>query len=112
MTEPQTYDEAVQQVHRAFCDPDHELVGEWDREMAEALQRNGYAIVEVGAGRAVQDDGRKKMQRESSLRKGWFYYLIDALMVLAGGIAFGPGGAVFAALMLYNGAMTWAYTHD
>lgn len=39
------WDEAVQRVHRAFCEPDHELVGEWDRSMAAALRRNGYAIV-------------------------------------------------------------------
>lgn len=43
--EPQTYDEAVERVHRAFCDPKHELVGPWDQEMADALKRNGYAIV-------------------------------------------------------------------
>jgi hypothetical protein len=43
--EPQTYDEAVERVHRAFCDPEHELVGPWDAEMAAALKRNGYAIV-------------------------------------------------------------------
>ena len=44
MTEPRDFDEAVQMVHRAFCDPKHELVGEWDREMADALRRNGYEI--------------------------------------------------------------------
>lgn len=43
-TGEQPYDEAVERVHRAFCDPDHELIGEWDREMAEALRRNGYRI--------------------------------------------------------------------
>ena len=39
------YDEGVYLVHRAFCDPEHELVGEWDRSMAEALRRGGYSIV-------------------------------------------------------------------
>jgi hypothetical protein len=39
------FDAAVEDVHRAFCDPQHELVGEWDRDMAEAIRRNGYALV-------------------------------------------------------------------
>jgi hypothetical protein len=44
---PQTYDDAVERVHRAFCDPAHELVGPWDEEMANALRRNGYLIVKA-----------------------------------------------------------------
>jgi hypothetical protein len=43
--EPETYDEAAERVHRAFCDPEHEMVGYWDQAMADALRRNGYAIV-------------------------------------------------------------------
>lgn len=42
---PRDYDEAVELVHRAFCDPKHELVGDWDREMADALRRNGYVLL-------------------------------------------------------------------
>lgn len=42
----ETFDEAVELVHRAFCYPD-ELVGEWDRSMADALTRGGYAIVRL-----------------------------------------------------------------
>jgi hypothetical protein len=47
--EPQTYDEAAERVHRAFCDPDHELVSYWDQAMADALRRNGYAIVRAAS---------------------------------------------------------------
>lgn len=43
--EPETYDEAAERVHKAFCDPDHEAVSDWDQSMADALRRNGYAIV-------------------------------------------------------------------
>ena len=43
--EPGTFDEAAERIHRAFCYPEHELVGVWDAEMAAALRRNGYAIV-------------------------------------------------------------------
>ena len=46
-SEPQTYDEAAERVHRAFCDPDHELVGYWDQAMADALRTHGYAIATV-----------------------------------------------------------------
>jgi hypothetical protein len=43
--EQRRFDDAVEDVHRAFCDPDHELVSDWDRQMAEALHRNGYRII-------------------------------------------------------------------
>lgn len=43
------FDEAAHEVHRAFCYPDEE-VGEWDRQMADALHRNGYSIVRRVAG--------------------------------------------------------------
>jgi hypothetical protein len=46
-TEPETFDEAAERVHRAFCDPEHELVSYWDAGMAEALRRNGYEIVKA-----------------------------------------------------------------
>lgn len=44
LTASQEFDHAVEDVHRAFCEPDHELVGEWDRSMAEALRRRGLVI--------------------------------------------------------------------
>jgi hypothetical protein len=52
-TPPDEWDTTVENIHRAFCDPEHEKVGDWDREMAAALHRNGYVIRPTGdAGRS------------------------------------------------------------
>lgn len=53
----QHYDEGVELVHRAFCDPEHEMVGEWDKSMADALRRRGYVIVRRGLLERVCRDG-------------------------------------------------------
>ena len=44
-TQTGEWESAAEDVHRAFCDPDHELVSDWDREMSESLLRHGYSLV-------------------------------------------------------------------
>ena len=41
---PTAFDEAVENIHRAFCYPD-EQAGDWDRDMAEAMRRRGYVLL-------------------------------------------------------------------
>lgn len=71
--EPTSWDEAVQMVHRAFCDPEHELVGDWDSEMADALRRNGFALIrreDAETLRATAGPPYERPMRNDNLRDG------------------------------------------
>jgi hypothetical protein len=60
------FDEAAENVHRAFCEPDHEMVGPWDRDMADALRRNGYALI-----RSPDSLDAAWVAAEAALPEGW-----------------------------------------
>lgn len=94
----QAFDEGVEEVHRAFCDPEHEKVGEWDRSMADALRRRGLAIASVDdvANRLLAEDGWNVTLAKMDERRRWSTwasrYRARAARLLGVGDRAGDGG--------------------
>lgn len=67
------WDKAVEDIHRAFCYPEHEKVGVWDKQMVESLRRNGYVIAKASdiAGWAHRQAGHEHPFDECPSRDDW-----------------------------------------